>query len=77
MIRENQRRFAFDWLTILLYILLVAFGYLNIISASHDGEVINYFDISQSYGKHLIFIAASFGVSNMLNCAMCIFLYDW
>ena len=60
MIRENQRRFAFDWLTILLYILLVAFGYLNIISASHDGEVINYFDISQSYGKHLIFIAASF-----------------
>ncbi|RNC85099.1 MAG: rod shape-determining protein RodA [Winogradskyella sp.] len=59
MIRENQRRFKFDWTTIIIYMLLVAFGYLNIMSASHTGDTINYFDIGQSYGKHLIFIGLS------------------
>ena len=56
MLRENQRRFKFDWITIILFLLLVGFGYLNILSASHVGEVTNYFDTSQLYGKHLIFI---------------------
>ena len=60
MLRENQRRFKFDWITIILFLLLVAFGYLNILSASHVGEVTNYFDMSQLYGKHLIFIGLTF-----------------
>ena len=59
MIRENQRRFDFDWLTIIVYLLLVGFGYVNIISASHDGEIISYFDMTQSYGKHLIFMCSA------------------
>ena len=59
MIRENQRRFGFDWITIIIYLLLVAFGYLNIISASHSGEISNYFDISQPYGKHIVFVGLS------------------
>ena len=57
MLRENQRHFKFDWITIILFLLLVAFGYLNILSASHEGEITSYFDTSQSYGKHLIFIS--------------------
>ena len=56
MLRENQRRFKFDWITIILFLLLVGFGYLNILSASHVGEVTDYFDTSQLYGKHLMFI---------------------
>ncbi|WP_282041054.1 rod shape-determining protein RodA [Winogradskyella flava] len=60
MLRENQRRFKFDWITIILFILLVGFGYLNILSASHDGDISNYFDTSQLYGKQLIFIGLTF-----------------
>lgn len=59
MIRKNQRRFGFDWVTIVIYILLVAFGYINIMSASHSGEITNYLDMSQPYGKHLVFMAIS------------------
>ncbi|WP_299367954.1 rod shape-determining protein RodA [Winogradskyella sp.] len=60
MLRENQRRFKFDWLTIILFLLLVGFGYLNILSASHIGDITSYFDTSQLYGKHLIFIGLTF-----------------
>ncbi|MFD1063226.1 rod shape-determining protein RodA [Winogradskyella litorisediminis] len=59
MIRENQRRFGFDWATIIVYLLLIAFGYVNIMSASHSGEITSYFDMSQSYGKQLVFISLS------------------
>jgi rod shape determining protein RodA len=37
-------------------LLLVGFGWLNILSASHVGETIDYLDFSQPYGKQLIFI---------------------
>lgn len=62
MLRENQRRFKFDWITIILFLLLVGFGYLNILSASHVGEITSYFDTSQLYGKHLIFVGLTFGL---------------
>ena len=62
MLRENQRRFKFDWITIILFLLLVGFGYLNILSASHIGEITSYFDTSQLYGKHLIFVGLTFGL---------------
>jgi rod shape determining protein RodA len=38
----------------------VGFGWMNILSASHIGESINYFDFSQPYGKQLIFILLTF-----------------
>jgi rod shape determining protein RodA len=60
MLRENQRHFKFDWITIFLFLALVLFGYLNILSASHVGDITNYFDISQLYGKHLVFIGLTF-----------------
>jgi len=60
MIRENHRGFKFDWVTIVLFLLLVGFGYLNILSASHVGEVTNYFDTTQLYGKHLAFVGLTF-----------------
>jgi len=59
MLRENQRRFKFDWITIILFLALVGFGYINILSASHFGEITSYFDTSQLYGKQLIFIGLS------------------
>ena len=62
MVRETNRHFKFDWITIILFLLLVGFGYLNILSASHTGSTINYFDFSQPYGKQLIFIFLTFGL---------------
>ncbi|MFD2822072.1 rod shape-determining protein RodA [Lacinutrix iliipiscaria] len=57
MLRQTDRYFKFDWVTIILFLLLVTFGWLNIVSASHTGETISYFDLSQPYGKQLLFIA--------------------
>ena len=62
MVRDTNRHFKFDWITILLFFLLVGFGWLNILSASHTGTSINYFDISQPFGKQLIFIFLTFGL---------------
>ncbi|APY10319.1 rod shape-determining protein RodA [Seonamhaeicola sp. S2-3] len=60
--RLTDRHFKFDWITIILFLLLVSFGWLNIASASHTGDTLNYFDFSQSYGKQLIFIFLTFGL---------------
>ncbi len=62
MARETNRYFKFDWITIILFLLLVGFGYLNILSASHSGLDINYFDTSEPFGKQLIFIFLTFGL---------------
>ena len=66
MVRNTNRHFKFDWITIILFFLLVGFGWLNILSASHTGNTINYFDLSQPFGKQLIFIFLTFGLIILL-----------
>ena len=60
MQRENYRRLKIDWITVILFLLLVGFGWLNILSASSTGEITSYFDMSQPYGKQSIFIICTF-----------------
>lgn len=48
-----------DWLTILLYALLVFFGWLSIFSASSGDNVSSIFDMSERYGKQLVWIGFS------------------
>lgn len=48
-----------DWLTIITYLILVFLGWINIYSAVYDDSHKSIFDISQRYGKQLIWIAAS------------------
>ena len=62
MVRDTNKHFKFDWITIVLFLLLVGFGWLNILSASHSGTDLNYFDFSQPFGKQLIFIFLTFGL---------------
>ncbi|WP_158961448.1 rod shape-determining protein RodA [Myroides fluvii] len=45
-----------DWITILLYLLLVVAGWINIYSTSLPSEETNIFDFSQIYGRQLVFI---------------------
>lgn len=59
---ETQRFLRFDWITIILFFLLVGFGWLNILSASHVGDSINYLDFNQPYGKQLLFILLTVGL---------------
>ncbi|WP_396602112.1 rod shape-determining protein RodA [Algibacter sp. R77976] len=66
MVRDTNRHFKFDWITIILFLLLVGFGWLNILSASHTGTTVNYFDFSQPFGKQLIFIFLTFGLIILL-----------
>jgi rod shape determining protein RodA len=60
MSSNRSRNFKFDWITIILFLLLVGFGWLNILSASASGEVSSYMDMSQRYGKQLVFILFTF-----------------
>ena len=48
-----------DWITVFIYILLVFFGWINIYAAVYDDNHQSIFDISQRYGKQLIWIGAS------------------
>lgn len=57
---RERKGYRFDWITIILFLLLVGFGWVNIISASHTGEINNYFDMSQPYGKQSVFIMLTF-----------------
>lgn len=48
-----------DWATIGLYLLLVFLGWINIYAAVYNEEYSSIFDMSQRYGKQLIWIAAA------------------
>ncbi|WP_228850667.1 rod shape-determining protein RodA [Aegicerativicinus sediminis] len=60
MSRDSSGKYNFDWITISLFMLLVGFGWLNILSASHSDEVLNYFNLDEPYGKQLVFIGMTF-----------------
>ena len=58
--QRDHRGLNFDWITIALFLLLLGFGWLNIMSASHSGGVDSYFEMSQPYGKQSVFIIFTF-----------------
>lgn len=58
---KNQSTIAnLDWITILLYITLVIMGWMNIYSSSLPLNPTSIFDLSQTYGKQLMFIILAF-----------------
>ena len=58
--RSNNLLAIIDWVSILLYLLLVFIGWLNIYAAVYDENHSSIFDISQKYGKQLVWIGAAF-----------------
>ena len=57
MRRERNNIFAgVDWLLVLIFAVLVSFGWLNIYSASNTDQEIELLSFSTKYGKQLIFI---------------------
>lgn len=49
-----------DWQIVIIYVFLVLAGWLNIYSAVFDENASSIFDVSQKYGKQLIWIGAAF-----------------
>jgi rod shape determining protein RodA len=52
-----------DWVTVILYLVLVFFGWINIYAAVYDSEHQSILDISQRYGKQLLWIIAAFFIA--------------
>ncbi len=49
-----------DWITVIIYVILVIMGWLNIYAAVYDEQYQSIFDISQKYGKQMIWIMTAF-----------------
>ena len=58
MNRKNNIWYNLDWTTVGLVFLLMFLGWLNIYSAVYNEEYSNIFDLSQRYGKQLVWIIA-------------------
>lgn len=57
--KNQSTRSNMDWMVVSLYITLVVMGWLNIYSASLPIEETSIFDLSQIYGKQMLFIIVS------------------
>ena len=49
-----------DWIAICLYLVLVIFGWMNILAVNYNENFKSIFDFNQEYGKQLIWILVSF-----------------
>ncbi|MEN8156343.1 MAG: rod shape-determining protein RodA [Bacteroidota bacterium] len=66
MDRRNNIIANIDWLSILIWIVIVAFGWMNIYSANIMEADSGIFDFSQRFGKQLIWIGASIVLAILL-----------
>jgi rod shape determining protein RodA len=60
LIRKINILHSTDWITVIIYIVLVIMGWLNIYAAVYSESHNEIFDFSQSYGKQLMWIGAAF-----------------
>ena len=63
--QENFWR-SVDWLTVFLYLGLVVYGWLSIYSASGSGESASIFNLSERYGKQLLWIGLALLLAFMI-----------
>ena len=59
MARRNNIWANLDWLTVFFYLLLIFLGWINIYAAVFNEEHSSIFDMSQRYGKQLLWIVAA------------------
>ena len=58
--------FRVDWVVILIYMALLAFGWISICGASHEIGDTDFFSLSTRTGKQLIWIGCAFGLGTFL-----------
>ncbi len=59
MPKRNNTWANIDWLTVAIYLAMVFLGWINIYAAVYDVEHQSIFDVSQRYGKQLMWIGAA------------------
>jgi rod shape determining protein RodA len=59
MVRRNDIVANLDWISVLLWLVMMAFGWMNIYSANIMEAESGVFDFSQRFGKQMIWIGAS------------------
>ncbi len=66
MIRNDNRVLSLDFWSILLYFLLLAWGWANIYAVDFRGDAMPWFDLSTQHGKQLLWIAVSLFMGMLL-----------
>jgi rod shape determining protein RodA len=66
MVKKGSIASNLDYFTILMYLILVFLGWVNIYAAVYNDEHHSIFDMSQKYGKQMIWILAAFGMAIIL-----------
>ncbi len=66
MPKRNSLWTNIDWLSVFIFLILVLAGWINIYAAVYDPDHQSIFDISQRYGKQLIWIVAAFVIAFMV-----------
>ncbi len=66
MSRNVSIRYAIDWTTVLLYVLLVLMGWISIYGASYNFDQASIFDFSQRAGKQFLWILTAFALGGVL-----------
>ncbi|MEK6616337.1 MAG: rod shape-determining protein RodA, partial [Bacteroidota bacterium] len=67
MSREQKYIFQnIDWITTGLFLVLVLIGWVNIYAAVYNEEHTNIFDVSQKYGKQLLWIASALIIASII-----------
>ena len=57
---------AIDWVTIVLYLLLVTFGAISIYAASYDFDNASLFDLNEFSGKQIMWIGLSLVIGSII-----------
>lgn len=66
MKRRDNIWSSLDWITIIIYLLLITFGWFSVCGASYDYSDHNLLDFSTRAGKQFIWIICSFGLGFIL-----------
>ncbi|MDP4209531.1 MAG: rod shape-determining protein RodA [Bacteroidota bacterium] len=64
--RKENMASGIDWITVVVYVVLVLIGWINIYAAVYNEEHKNIFDFSQRYGSQMILIAAAFIIATVI-----------
>ncbi|MBX9766768.1 MAG: hypothetical protein K2X47_05805 [Bdellovibrionales bacterium] len=85
MSKNVSIKYAIDWTTISIYVVLVFMGWISIYGASYDFDQASIFDFSQRAGKQFVWIMTAFAIGGALLLAVGIFVavlvyglfYEW
>jgi len=62
MPKRNNLWANLDWITVLVFLVLMILGWINIYASAYNEEHQGVFDLSQRYGKQIVWIAAALAV---------------